>query len=385
MLNQVVPIPNNESERILELSSLDLDYSILEDKFKDLTKLAAKLTGKPIALINLIDSYTQWTVSNHGFPIRSMDRDQSVCQYTVAGDEEFFEVKSLIDDPRFNNFSYVNGPDGLHYYSGVQLKGEDGSPLGALCVLDRDTGELPPDKVEILKIIGDEVVTRLYDLKRTRQLNNNFTEAQEKTKTLARSIREPLAGVIGILQVMIEDAGNTQLNEEALQYIHLIQRSANTMLGLTDAILDTDEEKVLNDSEGNLVWLKRTVEALYQPICKQKGIDLNITLSERTQHIPFFKNHLLQVIGNLISLATVTTNIRTITIELLLQIRADVNVLLINFSQSPGGVNNLLSENRTWGLVEKLVESLDGKIETGILESGESTIEITLPQPTNRL
>src|SRR5687767_2561611 len=102
MSNTIAPLPKNESERILELSSLDLDYSILEERFKDLTSLAAKLTGKPIALINLIDSYTQWTISNYGFPIKSMDRKESVCQYTIADEDDFFEVKNLSADARFN-------------------------------------------------------------------------------------------------------------------------------------------------------------------------------------------------------------------------------------------------------------------------------------------
>ncbi len=383
MPNQVAPIPKNEPERILELSSLDLDYSILEEKFKDLTKLAAKLTGKPIALINLIDSYTQWTISNHGFPVKSMDREESVCQYTIANDNDFFEVKSLSADPRFSDFSYVSGPDGLRYYLGVQLKGDNGSPLGALCVLDTQTNELDAEKVEILKIIAAEIVNRLYDLKKTRQIINSVTEAQEETKTLARSIREPLAGIVSILQVIIEDAPNTRLNDEVLQYINLVQRSSNVILGLTNAVLDTDEEKQLNAGQGDLIWLKNSVEALYQPICKQKGIDLNIFISERTQHIPFFKNKLLQIVGNLISYTIADNAIQTIMINLSLKVDVTSNTLLINFEYAPSTTTSVNVEpnitNFTWLLIKQLVESLDGTIETGISELGSKKFAIQLP------
>jgi hypothetical protein len=56
------PIPKNEMERLIGLSEFDLDYSNLEDNFKDLTKLAAKVAGTNISLINLLDSFTQWTI-----------------------------------------------------------------------------------------------------------------------------------------------------------------------------------------------------------------------------------------------------------------------------------------------------------------------------------
>lgn len=66
------PVPENEFKRILEISDLDLDYSNLQDHFKDLTKLAAKVTGADISLVNIIDSYTQWSVSTHGLDIAQM-------------------------------------------------------------------------------------------------------------------------------------------------------------------------------------------------------------------------------------------------------------------------------------------------------------------------
>jgi hypothetical protein len=395
MLGNTPPQPKNESERILELSSLDLDYSMLEDNFKDLTKLAAKITGKPIALINLIDSFTQWTISNHGLPLKSSTRSESVCQYTIANDADFFEIKNLLEDERFKNRPYVNTPDGLRYYLGVQLKGNDGSAIGSLCVVDSHVSELTPDQIDILKIIAGEIVKRLYEFKNTRKIYNKFTAAQEETKTLARNVREPLAGVIGILQVIMEDAAHNQLNSEILQYMHLIQQSSNAMLSLTDAVLDNDEEKQLNEDQGNLIWLKTTIEALYLPICKQKNIDLKINVSERTQLIPLFKSKLLQVAGNLISYAIAnTTDAETITLNLFLKVNVTHNVLHINLEFVPVAddmINSVFkneeyiikeknTEVQALQLISKLVNSLGGKIETGIITTNKRKIDITLPQ-----
>jgi len=70
--------PENEYERLIELTELDLDYSNLKGNLEDLTKLAARIAGTEISLVNLIDSYTQWSVANHGIELQQMPREDSV-------------------------------------------------------------------------------------------------------------------------------------------------------------------------------------------------------------------------------------------------------------------------------------------------------------------
>jgi len=53
------PIPENEMERLIALSKLDLDYTDLEGSLSDLTRLAAKIAGTETSLVNLIDNFTQ--------------------------------------------------------------------------------------------------------------------------------------------------------------------------------------------------------------------------------------------------------------------------------------------------------------------------------------
>lgn len=154
------PVPENEMQRVIELSEFDLDYSSLDEQFKDLTKLAAKVAGTDISLINLIDSFTQWSVSNYGLDIQQMPREDSVCQYTIVT-ENFFEVKDLSADARFRDKFYVKDDPNLRYYFGVPLQADNGIQLGALCVLDTVGKEISPEKVEMLKIIADEIVNRL--------------------------------------------------------------------------------------------------------------------------------------------------------------------------------------------------------------------------------
>jgi hypothetical protein len=109
------PIPVNEDERIWALTEFDIDYSDSSVLLKDLVELAAKIAGTKISLINLIDTYTQWTVANFGLPIEQMGRDESVCQYTILNNESF-EVKSLSSDDRFKDKFYVVDNPNLEYY-----------------------------------------------------------------------------------------------------------------------------------------------------------------------------------------------------------------------------------------------------------------------------
>ena len=111
------PIPEQEFNRLLELADFDLDNQELEGHLKELTRLAAKVAGTDISLVNLIDSYTQWSVASEGLPVMQMPREDSVCQYTIMGNQPF-EIKDLTKDDRFKNKFYVTENPNLKYYWG---------------------------------------------------------------------------------------------------------------------------------------------------------------------------------------------------------------------------------------------------------------------------
>jgi hypothetical protein len=100
------PIPKDESDRLLQPSDYDLDYDGLEGNLKDLARLVAKVAETDVSLINLIDSYTQWSVATEGVPAIQMPREDSVCQCTIM-DDQSFEVKDLSKDKRVKDKSYV--------------------------------------------------------------------------------------------------------------------------------------------------------------------------------------------------------------------------------------------------------------------------------------
>lgn len=342
------PLPDNELERLLSLSEFDLDYNNLQENFKDLTKLAAKVAGAEISLVNLIDTYTQWTVSNHGLLIEQMPREESVCQYTIVESEQF-EVSDLSADDRFKNKFYVEGEPKLRFYFGVPLTSDDGYNLGALCVLDKFPRSIDPEKIELLKIIADEIVNRINTIKIIEALKSKAKEASDTKLKVAHDIRGPLSGIIGLAQLVSAQGDRNKL-EEVLQFVGLIQKSSSSILELADEILKCEKKgegnKSLKSNELNLLSFEEKIEKLYVPQTISKRINFSIVTSTATERIPFLKNKLLQITGNLISNAIkFTPQNGTIVVKLDLTNEHDKNILLIEVKDSGVGLSSQAIES----------------------------------------
>lgn len=339
------PVPANEMDRIIRLSELDLDYSEIQESLKDLTKLAAKVAGTSISLVNLIDSFTQWTVARYGLDLEQMTRDESVCQYTIVA-EESFEVPDLTADGRFKDKFYVTGAPKVTYYFGIPLQTNDGYNLGALCVLDQVGKVISPEKVELLKIIANEIVNRLTAIKVIQQLQSTVKEAKETQRKVAHDIRGPLGGIISLAQI-ITDQGDSNKMEQVLEFINLIQKSGNSLLELANEILTTGRQAVgpepkeekAKATEFNLLLLKDKLEKLYTAQAKPKSIDFVVNIIDHNGEIPFSKNKVLQIAGNLISNAIkFTPENGKVAVDLSLNMGKDGKKLLISVKDSGIGL-----------------------------------------------
>ncbi|WP_026903826.1 GAF domain-containing sensor histidine kinase [Pedobacter glucosidilyticus] len=397
------PIPENELNRILNLSDFDLDYYSLEDNFKDLTRLAAKALGAPISLVNLIDSFTQWTVASHGMDLKQMPREDSVCQYTILKDEAY-KIDDLTTDERYKDkiFTDLEG-NRLKYYFGVPLTTNDGYNIGALCILDNQTREIDPEKVEFLKIIAKEIINRLTALKVIKSLKYKLEQADQVQKKVAHDIRGPIGGIIGLAQIISEQGDQNKL-DEVLEFVQLIQKSGTSLLELADEILTANKAKKLNDNELNLLTLKDKLEKLYNPQAVYKNINFKVNINKKTEDIPFSKDKLLQIIGNLISNAMkFTSENGAVTVDLDIISNIDHSNLLIKVKDNGVGISKdridailngeVASTNGTQGeagygfglaLVKHLIDSLKGTLEITSVQGEGTTFTISLPQKANK-
>lgn len=396
------PIPKNEDDRVWALAEYDIDYSDVSSLLKDLVELAAKIAGTQISLVNLIDTYTQWSVANFGLPIEQMKREDSVCQYTILNNDEF-EVKSLSSDDRFKDKFYVVDNPNLEYYFGIPLATADGHNLGALCVMDTKSKELSPEKVELLKIVAKEVVNRLSTIKYIQSLKSKVSQINENSKKVAHDIRGPLSGIIGLAQ-MVTEHGQGQKLDDILEIMKLIQRAGNSLLDLATDILNAEDlqaKGVIVAEEFTLLSFKEKLERLYAPQAANKQIELLLKIKVGQEQKPIPKNKLLQIAGNLITNAIkFTDNNGKISVDLNIHSNPGTGQVL-EFEVTDNGVglaqneiDDILngikaSSNGTTGekgygfglsLVKRLIDELNGSL-TIESELGKGThFKVSLPQ-----
>lgn len=400
MQSNISSIPdNNEMNRILNLYEFDLDYSNLESTFKDLTYLAAKICGTDISVFNLIDSYTQWSISSFGLDTGQTPREDSLCQYTIL-ENDHFEVEDLSLDSRFQDKSFVDKPLNLRYYFGVPLRTNSGHNIGSLCVLDKDQKKLTPDKIELLKIIANEIITRLNTIKVVQDLKTKLVTEKELNKKVVHDIRGPLTGIIGISEI-IKDQGHDNKLDEVLDLVNLIHRSGRSILDLADEILSEKRiTKSLVEDDFNISILKEKLVKLYEPQAKYKEINLVVNIQEVNANIPFAKNKVLQIAGNLISNAIkFTLEKGKVIVDLDLKLVNEEFALSITVTDTGVGINeqtidkilrgDTSSSDGTAGekgygfglaMVKHLVDGLKGNMEIKSIEGIGTTFEVKLPQ-----
>jgi signal transduction histidine kinase len=397
-------MPVNEFQRVIDLADFDLDYSGLQQHFKDLSSLAAKVTGTQISLINLIDSYTQWTVTSHGLEVTAMPREESVCQYTIL-EPDSFEVKDLQLDDRFAQQWYVTQDPHLRYYFGIPLRTSNGNHIGALCVLDTAVKEVSPEKIELLRIIAAEVVSRLNTIREVQYLKRQATELTESRKRVAHDIRGPLGGIIMMAQ-LVTSSGATIKLKEILDLIQLIQMSSKSLLELADEILVNDE-KWQDENEVSLkkevfhqLKLKETLEKLYTPQALAKGVHFSVSTDSSTELISFSRNKVVQIAGNLISNAIKFTPTEgQVEVRTKLTLEGAHNRLCLTVQDSGLGMSDEkaatilsgqgVSSNGTAGesgygfglpLVKHLVDTLQGAMSISSVVGQGTRFEVSLQQ-----
>ena len=154
------PVPADEEARVAQLHRLELLDTEAEDVFDGFTRLAARLTDSPWALLSLVDADRQWVKSAVGMPQGSQTpRDTSPCAHAV-GARAFFELPDIRLDERFAVHPWV-AQGGLVRYAAAPLVMPGGLVIGTLCVGGPTPGALTQSQRLALVELAASVVNVL--------------------------------------------------------------------------------------------------------------------------------------------------------------------------------------------------------------------------------
>lgn len=157
---QAPSLPSNERERISTLRSLLILDTPPEQRFDNLTNMAAGFFNVPIALITLIDTHRQWFKSRCGLTVSETPREISFCGHAILGATPLI-IEDALADPRFADNPLVTGDPLIRFYAGAPLTLDNGMTVGTFCIIDRVPRHLDNTEITMLIDLAKLVVQEL--------------------------------------------------------------------------------------------------------------------------------------------------------------------------------------------------------------------------------
>ncbi|MBM2622243.1 GAF domain-containing sensor histidine kinase [Actinoplanes sp. LDG1-06] len=205
------PKPDNETDRLAALYSLDILDSAPEQDFDDIVALASNVCGTPMSLVTLLDTDRQWFKARVGMEQTGTDRDTSFCAHAIMG-RDLLVVPDATKDRRFADNPHVTCEDGIRFYAGAPLLTTDGFALGTLCVVDNEPRRLDLEQLQALRALARQVVSQMEMRRHAVALANTTARLQELERR-----KDDLAGLLGgdlraplrLISAYVEKLGKT--------------------------------------------------------------------------------------------------------------------------------------------------------------------------------
>jgi len=226
--------PDNEQSRLAALRALEVLDSAPEAQFNALVQAAAYIAGTPISLLSLVDTNRQWFKANTGLPgVTQTTREVAFCAHTILRDE-VLEIRDARLDERFADNPLVAGNPGIRFYAGAPIRLDDGSCVGALCVIDRSPRELSKEQLDLLRQLAQAAASALEGRRAIQQLREASGEIHYN------ATHDALTGLVNRSEF---EARLRRVLQKAAE-----DRSEHAML-----YIDIDQFKLVNDSCGHAI------------------------------------------------------------------------------------------------------------------------------------
>jgi PAS domain S-box-containing protein len=149
-----------EPKRSAALRSYGILDTAREEDFDDLARIAAKVCGTPIGVVNLVDTDRQFFKAEIGLGVRSTPLETAFCRHALLCDDVLV-IPDATKDARLECNPLVTGEPHLRAYAGALLRTPEGLPIGTVCVLDYAIREFTEDQVDMLRFLARQAMTQL--------------------------------------------------------------------------------------------------------------------------------------------------------------------------------------------------------------------------------
>jgi PAS domain S-box-containing protein len=243
--------------------------------------------------------------------------------------EPWIAASDIEQDPRLGKFvpNYLI-PNRISALLAVAISVSD-QFLGMLCVEQRGgPREWSLEEEGFARSLADLIVLALeardrkqaeVALSHAKELAESANRAKSQfLSNMSHELRTPLNAVIGFTQIMQRDSS---LNPEQQEYINIINRSGEHLLGLINSVLEMSKiesgRMSLEENDFDLSRLLATVESMFRFKARDKGIELYIDCSNQVPcYLRADEGKLRQVLINLMANAVKFTEDGHVTVRL---------------------------------------------------------------------
>ena len=155
---------------------------------------AARAVGAPVAFLGLLSNDGENVRAATGWDIKALPSNASFAS-RLFGARDVVIAADTTQDPTFASHPLVTQSPKIRFYAGVPLLLPDGQYVGAISIIDRVPHTVTEDQIQILRLLGRQVVRELApDPERERlkemleESDARFREFFEQTDDLVMSI-----------------------------------------------------------------------------------------------------------------------------------------------------------------------------------------------------
>lgn len=279
MLNLV--LPSNEVDRLKKLEFFDLLTLGKDPQFDVFAETACLIADCPTSFISIMGSGTQNIQSCIGMEIDSVDRENTICQYSIASGEIVIINDTLLDERSSQNPLIVEG--GIRFYAGIPFFDDERFALGTICVIDYNPRVITDSQITALKKLSD-VISKLLTAKRKKTYAEYFQQIFNISNNLICVLDDELKfkdfnPVVGkIFSLNKEEA-------KGLNFTEIFGEADKDLSKLKDIMKGTHEvsfttSKVIEDGSSVVVeWVLKPNQEISEIFCF--GTNITIQTEEK--------------------------------------------------------------------------------------------------------